>query len=161
MTNVKALKELYVANGGSIEDVANVMTSAKMILKLANLTGVKEIAAIPCAPSAEYWGTDVKDMQDTDIVIGNGTISGTLKYVASGSLVTTWNAHHFIALKFIDPNGADKVEVGIKNLAALDFDMDAVIAITDTTKPIRVVTTKGGVVKTQTFDISGLTLGES
>lgn len=161
MTNVKALKELYVANGGSIEDVANVMTSAKMILALANLTELKEIAAIPCPQSAEYWGTDVKDMQDTDIVISNGAISGTLKYVASGSLVDTWNVHHFIALKFIDPNGADEIKVGIKNLAALDPDMDAVIAISDTTKPIRVVTTKGGVVKTQTFDISGLTLGEA
>lgn len=158
MTNVKALKALYEANGGAAADVAGVKTCAKMILALAELSSIKSVVVNPCAQSASYWGTAVSDMQDTDIAIGDGVITGTLKYVASGALVTDWDSHHFIALKFTDLNGADEIKVGIKNLAALDSDMDAVIAVTDLTKPLRVVTTNDGVTKTQTFDLSGLTL---
>lgn len=158
MTNVEALKALYVANGGAEIDVEGLETNAKVIFALAGLSALKPVIANPCAQSASYWGTAVSDMQDTDIVIGGGVITGTLKYVASGTLVADWDSHHFIALKFTDLNGADEIKVGIKNLVTLDPDMDAVIAVTDLTKPLRVVTTKGGVTKTQTFDLSGLTL---
>ena len=97
-------------------------------------------------------------MQDTDIAIADHKITGTLKYVESGALVTDWGEHHFMALKFTDPNEADTVKVGIKNPGALDEDMDAVIAVHDTTKPLKVIVEKDGIEKTTVYDLSDLTL---
>lgn len=37
MTNVEALKELYVALGGEAEDVVNVTTNAEMISEIAKV----------------------------------------------------------------------------------------------------------------------------
>ncbi|MCR5652224.1 MAG: hypothetical protein K6F88_00320 [Ruminococcus sp.] len=161
MTDVKALKKLYVAQGGSAEDVASLNTIAEVISAMADVTGVKNVSAVPCPQSNTYWGTDVSDMQGTDIVVGDGIISGTLKYVASGTLVTDWKSHHFIALKFIDPNGADEVKVGIKGSVALDPDMEAVIAVEDLSAPLKVVITKNGITKTQEFNLGGLTLADA
>jgi len=75
---------------------------------------------------------------------------------------------NFLALKFIDNNGgADKIEVGIvpsasgMGLVALDEDMNAVFKVANTSQVIKVVTTLNGISKTQTFDLTGLTLEDS
>ena len=47
------------------------------------------------------FGTKVSDMQE-DVVVGDDEIVGTLKYLDSGDLVTTWGAGNFMALTFID-----------------------------------------------------------
>lgn len=160
-TIVDALKALYVLQGGDDADVAEITTNSGMIGALAGLEGLEDVTIAPCLQTNEYWGTLVSAMQDTDIAITNGAITGTLKYVASGQLVADWGEHHFIALKFTDPNNADVVKVGIKNPAALDSDMDAVIAVHDTTKPLKVIVEKDGVIKTQVYDLSGLTLANA
>lgn len=157
-TIVDVLKAIYVLQGGSAEDVADITTNDGMISALAGLEGLKEVTIAPCSQTNEYWGTLVSAMQDTDLAIADGAIIGTLKYVESGSLVTTWNEHHFMALKFTDPNEADSVKVGIKNPQALDPDMEAVIAVHDTLKPLKVIVEKAGIEKIQTYDLSGLTL---
>ena len=157
-TTVNALKRLYVAQGGSAEDVENITTIPEIIDALAGVAGLKDVTITPAAQTNEYWGTLVSAMQSDDLAIANGKITGTLKYVASGALVTDWGENHFMALKFSDPNEADAVKVGIKNPAALDADMDAVIAVHDTTKPLKVIVEKGGVSHTQEYDLSGLTL---
>ena len=144
MTIVDALKAIYVLQGGDEADVAEITTNSGMISALAGLEGLG-------------WGPGVC-VCNTDIAIADHKITGTLKYVASGQLVTDWGEHHFMALKFTDPNEADAVKVGIKNPAALDEDMDAVIAVHDTTKPLKVIVEKDGVEKTTLYDLSDLTL---
>ena len=73
-------------------------------------------------------------------------------------------------LKFVDPNSADKVEVGLVPSAGtgfveLDPDMNAVFKVAGeiegVAQVLKVKTTVGSTVKVQTFDLSGLTLNES
>lgn len=157
MTNVEALIKVYKALGGAEADVAGMDENAELIMAIAGVVGLQPVTASTEGLAESYWGTAVADMQE-DVAVADGAITGTLKYVATGSLVEVWDAHHFLALKFTDPNSADVVKVGILNPGALDEDMDAVIAVTATTKPLKVIVEKDGITKTQTFDLSGLTL---
>lgn len=158
--NVTALRHVYTALGGAEENVAGLTKNAEVLTMIAGAISIKPVTIEPDAQANEYWGTAVSAMQDTDIAIANGVISGTLKYVAEGALVTGWNAHHFIALKFTDPNDADDVKVGIKSLVSLEEDMIAVIAVESSEQVLRVQVTKGSIVRTQKFKLTGLTLAE-
>ena len=89
-------------------------------------------------------------------------ITGTLNYIATGQIVTDWNNHNFMGLAFTPSADAVKVEVGIKNLVALDEDLLALISVEDKTKPFKVKTTySNGQEVTEEYDISGLTLADS
>lgn len=86
--------------------------------------------------SKSYWGTAVTAMQ-SDVVVADGEISGTLKYLDSGSLVDVWGAGNFVALNFasIDSDAA-YVEVGLvptqgAGFQRLDEDHDGVFKIKD------------------------------
>ena len=86
--------------------------------------------------SKSYWGTAVTAMQ-SDVVMADGEISGTLKYLDSGSLVDVWGAGNFVALNFasIDSDAA-YVEVGLvptqgAGFQRLDEDHDGVFKIKD------------------------------
>ena len=168
MTNVEALKNLYVANGGSAEDVADFNTSAEVINALAGFIGVEETSVMPAKSSNEYWGTKVSAMQ-SNIVVADGAISGTLKFIQGGIAPGTLSGDgNFLALQFVDNAGADKIEVGLvpsatgMPLQPLDADMDAVFKIAGEIEGVpqvlKVVTTVGDISKTQTFDLSGLEL---
>ena len=159
-TTIDALKNLYVALGGEAAAVADLVIIPDLINAIAGLASVADVAVLPETQDKTFWGTDVSAMQGTDIAIKGNTISGTLKYVASGQLVTDWNTHHFIALKFVDPNNADDIKVGLKNLVSLDEDMNAVLAIESNEQKIKVQSTVNGKIKTQIYDLSGLTLAE-
>ena len=75
-----------------------------------------------------------------------------------------------MALKFINNSNADKIEVGLvpsasgMGLVELDADMDCVFKVTGEIggvyQILKVVTTVGDVKKTQTFDLTGLTLNQ-
>lgn len=162
-TTVEALKALYVSLGGSADDVENIVLIPDMVEAIAKMQEYANVTVLPAIRSKTYWGTAVTAMQDTDIAIQGKTISGSIKYVNSGTLVNDWGVHNFLALRFIDPNGASKIQVGIKNLATLDVDMDCVFALSDEdlTRPLRVISTINGITKTQEYDISGLVLAES
>ena len=162
-----ALRNLYIALGGNIADVENLVIIPDLINALANLIGVGEISVLPEDSSSELFGTAVSDMQ-SGIVISNNAITGTLKYLSSGSLVTTFGAGNFIALKFVNPNENIKsIRVGLNpsegtGLVELDADMNGVFKITNKdTQVFEVVSTDGTTTKTQTFDLSGLTLANS
>lgn len=168
MTNVEALKNLYVANGGSAEDVANLNTSAAVINALAGFIGVEETSVMPAKSSNEYWGTKVSAMQ-SNVVVADGAISGTLKFIQGGIAPGTLSGDgNFLALQFVDNAGADKIEVGLvpsatgMPLQPLDSDMDAVFKVAGEIEGVpqvlKVVTTVGNISKTQTFDLSGLEL---
>ena len=111
-------------------------------------------------------GVTVDDMQD-DVIVTRNSISGTLHKLTEGSLVTTYGAGHFIALKFedIDPD-ATSVKVGLEPSAGTglveiinDPDKNGGFKITNKlTQKFKVVQTCPGYTKTQLFDLSGLTL---
>ncbi len=168
MTNVDALKNLYTAMGGTAADVADSTTAAQVINALAGYIGIEDVNVQPEKGSAELFGVKVSTMQ-SGITVADGAITGTLKFIAggiaqSGPLAGDGN---FIALKFVDPNGADSIKAGLvpsagTGLVELDSDMNGVWKVAGqiggVDQVFKVETTVNGVVKTQTFDLSGLTL---
>ena len=97
------------------------------------------------------------------ITVTGDEITGTLKYLDEGQLVTDWGAGNFIALKFTVPDGATSCKVGLNptqgsGMQELDEDKDGVFKITDNaTQKLVVVTTNGQYTLTQEFDLSELT----
>lgn len=169
-TTVEALKNLYVAQGGSYEDVAELSLIPDVINAIAGFTGIQDINVQPEKASAEFWGTKVSAMQ-TGIVVADNAITGTLKFIAGGITPTgTLSGDgNFMALKFVDTNEADKVEVGLVPSAGtgfveLDADMNAVFKVAGkldgVQQVLKVRTTKNSIVKVQTYDLTGLVLNE-
>lgn len=167
MTNLKALKNLYAANGGAPADVANMTQNAQVINAIAGYTGVADTGVTPAAASKVYWGTRVSNMQ-SGVDVEDGFITGTLKFIQGGIAPGTLEGDgNFMALKFINED-ADSVKVGLvpsstgMDLQTLDEDMDCVFKVTGEVggvqQVLKVVTKKNGIEKTQVFDISGLTL---
>ena len=169
MTNVEALKNLYVALGGSRAEVADLSITPDVINAIAGYVGIKDTGVQPAKASNEYWGVKVSAMQ-TGLTVADGAITGTLKFIAGGLAQTGPLAGdgNFMALKFTDNNAADSIKVGLvpsasgMGLVELDADMDGVFKVSGEVNGVqqvfKVVTTKDGVEKTQVFDLSGLTL---
>ena len=118
------------------------------------------------ASAADYWGTPTSSMQE-DIAVAGNAITGKLKKLESGQLVTDWGAGYFIALKFDDfASGLTYADcqVGLvptqgAGFQTLDSDKDGVFKITDKNRQQLVVKqAKNGATSIQTFDLSGLTL---
>ena len=105
-------------------------------------------------------------MQD-NLAVADGAVTGTLKYLGSGQLVTDWGAGNFMALKFGDGTEGAVTKVGLtpsvsSGLVELDDDRDAVIKVTDKdTQKLTVETTYNGQTFTQYYDLSGLTLNDA
>jgi hypothetical protein len=121
------------------------------------------------AQSTEIFGYHVSDLQGSDVVVDNSanTITGTLKYVSTGSLVPTWGEGYFLALKFVDiPEDATSVLVGLdpsegSGLVEVinDPDKNGTFKITDKSVQVaKVVTVTPAGTQTKTYDLSGLTL---
>lgn len=169
-TNVEALKNLYIAEGGSLSDVADIATSADMINAIAGFIGIKDVNVQPEKSTAEYLGFKASQMQ-SNLVVADGAITGTLKFIQGGISPsgTLSGDGNFMFLKFVDPNKADSVKVGLVPTAGsgfveLDPDMNCVFKVAGEIEGVpqvlKVITTKGDISKTQTFDLSGLVLNE-
>ena len=84
--------------------------------------------------------------------------------MSEGSLVQTWGAGHFIALKFTkNDNRATSIKVGLSpsegsGLVELDEDMNGVFKVTSTNQKFKVVQSDGTHKTIQLFDLSDLTL---
>lgn len=117
---------------------------------------------VAAATKSAYWGTNVSDMQ-SDIAVADGKITGTLKYLDSGQLVTDWGAGNFMALKFTVPEQATSCKVGLdpsegSGLVELDDDKDGVFKVTDNEEQKFVVVTTDGVhTLRQEFSLADLT----
>lgn len=118
------------------------------------------------ATGVSYWGTPLTDIQ-SGVAVANNAITGTLKYLDTGALVTDWGEGNFIALKFtdLDPD-AVSVRVGLEpsqgsGLVEIinDPDKDGVFKVTNkNTQKFKVVQeTAEGETRVQRFDLSGLT----
>lgn len=157
---VNALKDLYIANGGSISDVITVNTIPDMIEAIAECESLN-IEILPEDGESELFGVKVKTYQSGfyalpnmfmgswDLVEGGLTPTGTL----SGT-------GYFIAIKFVNTCNADKIEVGVEpsesnmGLIPLDEDMNAVFKISNmATQKIVIKITKNGISKTNKYSI--------
>ena len=102
----------------------------------------------------------------TSLAVSGHELTGTLKYLSSGQLVTDWGAGNFMALQFGDGTEGAVTRVGLEpsvssGLVALDEDRDAVIKVTDKTNQKLVVeTTYNGVTYKDYYDLSGLTCND-
>lgn len=95
------------------------------------------------------------------------TITGTLKYLESGQLVTDWGEGNFLALKFTnnDPEKIKTIKVGLdpsqsSGLVPLDEDMNGVFKITDKDTQKFVVESydeDDNLLKRDEYDLTGLT----
>ena len=128
-----------------------------------NYFSTQQLAVTPAAATKDsYWGTNVSAMQ-SNIAVDGDKITGTLKYLDEGQLVTDWGAGNFLALKFTVPTQATSCRVGLdpsqgSGLVELDNDKDGVFKITDKdTQKFVIVTTDGKYTLTQVFDLSELT----
>ena len=122
----------------------------------------------PEAGNVTLFGTKVSNMQ-SKVKIEGDEITGTLKYLDSGSLVETYGAGNFIALKFSDiPETATSVKVGLEpsqgtGLVELinDPDKNGVFKVTNRfTQNFKIVTTDGTHTTTQIFDLARLNVQE-
>lgn len=120
----------------------------------------------PESGTTNFWGTLASAMQ-SDLAVSNGKITGTLNKLTSGQLVTDWGEGYFMALKFTNTDNAPSIKVGMdpsqsSGLAELvgDPDMNGVFKVTDKDAQVfKVITTKGGMSKVDTYDLSELVLG--
>lgn len=111
------------------------------------------------------FGTLVSDIQ-TGLTVTDNAITGTLKYLDTGSIPGVWGDGNFMALKFtnIDPR-ATSVLVGMdpsqsSGLVEIinDPDRNGVFKVTDKdNQEFKVVITDGTQTTTKTYDLSGLT----
>lgn len=112
------------------------------------------------------FGTLVSDMQE-NVVVADGAITGTLKYLDEGALVENYGAGNFMAIKVSDiDERATSVKIGMKpsegtGLVEIidDPDKNGAFKVTDKDAQQFVMVQKyGDITKTQYFDLSGLTL---
>lgn len=101
----------------------------------------------------------------SDIVIGESDISGTLHYVAGYtefSSLPDEQSGNYLAIRVAD-SGADTTTVeivgGTKGPVTLDADRNIVLLIKDKDlQSIKIVNTKDGETEQKTYTLSGLTL---
>ena len=102
----------------------------------------------------------VSQFQKNDISITGDKITGTLKYLATGSPAATYGAGYFIALKWSNlDRDTTSLKVGMVECFS-DLDRNGYFKVTNKNlQKIKIRQADGdGNVTIQTFDISGLTL---
>lgn len=112
----------------------------------------------------------MSDIQNGVQVI-NGGITGTLKYLDSGSIVDTWGSGNFIVLNMADNDytGLTSVKVGMdpsrgSGLVEIidDPDKNGVFKVSDKDAQVfKIVQTDGTNTKTQVFNLNGLVCEEN
>ncbi len=109
-------------------------------------------------------------MQDDDVVFGNRKVTGTLKFLSGSNAITdVWGEGYFLCFTMADNTwtGLSSVKVGLKPTAGSglaeiisDPDKNGIAKITDKDLQKFIVkqTATDGRKKTQSWDLSGLTL---
>ena len=95
MTVVKSLSK--IAKIYNVQNIGQNDTTDEILDKIAGgmVFGSSNVTVAGSTPSTkEYWGTKVSDMQ-TSVAVANGAITGTLKKLTSGQLVTDWGESYF------------------------------------------------------------------
>ena len=118
------------------------------------------------AQSDTVYGETVSNLQSADTALNGDTFYGTLKYVTTGPLISTWGAGYFLAVDFSGVDFGDNlVRVGLVPTAGTGFgtvtsdDHKSIFKITDPTQQIlKTTTTKDGNTVAETYSLAGLTL---
>ena len=123
--------------------------------------------SVAAAPGTdEVFGHTVSDLQE-NIYVGDDAITGKLKYVSSGSLVTEWGAGNFMTLKFDGSafTKAQHIYVGMEPSVSSgmvdvkpDPDREGVFKVTNKLQKFKVVIDYGSYSKARTYDLTQLTL---
>ena len=112
------------------------------------------------------FGTLVSDMQ-SNVVVEDNRITGTLKYLSEGSLVDTWGPGYFIALNLADNDYSDltSVKVGMdpsvsSGLVEIinDPDKNGAFKVTNKNQKFKIVQSDGTHTETTTYDLGRLVL---
>lgn len=119
----------------------------------------------PVSDGVTLFGTLVSDIQ-SGLNVAGGAITGTLKYLDSGDLVTTWGEGNFMALEFLNiDQRATSVRVGMQpsegsGLVEIidDPDKNGVFKVTNTAQKFMVITSDGTHTSAAEYDLTGLTL---
>lgn len=119
------------------------------------------------ADETDFWGTKAEDMQSS-LTVGTKKITGTLKKLTTGQLVTDWGEGYFMALQFDADDFVDatSVKVGLtpsegSGLVELlgDPDMNGVFKVTDkSAQKFTVQITTAAKTESRFWDLSELTL---
>ena len=166
MTVVKSLSK--IAKIYNVTDIGQNDTTDEILDKIAGgiAFGSSNVTLATPTANTDFWGTKTSDMQ-TSVAVANGAITGTLKKLTSGQLVTDWGEGYFLSLKFTKDNAKiTDIKVGLdpsvsSGLVSLDPDMLGVFKITNKdAQKFVVISTDGEVSFKQTYDLSGLTLQE-
>ena len=120
-------------------------------------------AVVSAATGADYWGFAPSDLQ-TNLKVAGGKITGTLKYIDSGSLASDWGPGYFMALKWAVDTDATSILVGLTPSEGSgliegisDLDRDGVFKVTDKNlQQFTIITRDANNSKVQFFDLSGL-----
>lgn len=160
-------------NGALLKAVAFADGTVSTIGKsgLVDWTVTEALKATDVAAEAQattMYGYSVSDLQGADVAVADGAITGTLKYIDSGSLADFWGPGYFLALKFTVSDLATSVKVGLdpsvsSGLVEIIDDPDKNGAFKISNKNLQkavVITTDGETKFTEYFDLSGLTLEE-
>ena len=111
----------------------------------------------------------MSDLQ-TGVSVANNAITGTLKYVDSGTLAHDWGAGYFLALKWSNiDEAATSLKVGLQPSAGTgmvecidDLDRNGVFKISNKNiQDFKIVVSNAAHVTVATYDLSGLTLQEA
>lgn len=149
----------------------DITSLAPTYFNVAEVTGntLGGVTVAPEAGSKNVFGYTTSSLQ-TGVQVKGSSITGTLKYIDSGTLAQDWGAGNFLVLKFSNVDtDATSVKVGLSpsqgsGLVELlgDPDMNGVFKITDKkNQKFKVVSSDGYRTTVQTFDLSGLTLEDS
>ena len=117
--------------------------------------------------NTDFWGTKASDLQ-TGVTVSGNNITGTLKYLSSGQLVTDWGEGNFLAIAFSASNWSayTSVKVGLENsagsgLAELINDPDKMgvfkVSNKDMQRLMVVLTDSTGATNTVYYNLDGLT----
>lgn len=121
------------------------------------------------ADDRDVYGYQASDLQ-SGVTVSNGAITGTLKYVSSGTLANDWGAGNFLYLKWsgIDSK-ANSIKVGLDPSMGTgmvecysDLDRNGVFKITNkNVQKFKIIVSDGEHSTVQTYDLSGLTVQNS
>ena len=159
---------LELAEELDVEGVTSSSTKAEIITAILDKQGeVKCVVNTDIAADFDLFGKVTGDLQ-SDIVVGDSGITGTLKYVTGYtgfSSDVTMQEGNFLAIKCETPNLSTEtitVEVvnGVSGAVTLDADGVIVLRIADKdTQSVKVTATRSGLTTwTKTYSLAGLTI---